>query len=100
VDYLLLIFFVEQGESTRAEVSKLWPTVQIWPTTCGFFGPLFLELVFRFLNGWVEKEYYFVTHKKIHEIKISLFINKVLLGHIHAHLFRYHMAAFVLQRCH
>lgn len=75
----------------RPEVSKLWSTAQIWPTTY-FCMRDELRTAFTFLNSWKNKskEEYFVTHKSYMKFKL-VSINKDLLKHSHALLFTYYL---------
>lgn len=72
----------------KSRPGKLQPTGHIHPTAC-FCTIHELKIVFTFLNGFKKSkgEWYFMIMWKLHEIKISVFINKVLLEATCTHLF-------------
>lgn len=58
------------------------------PATCSQAPEL--RMVFAYLDGWgkkVKEEYRFMTCKKLYEIQISVFVNKIVLKHNRTHLF-------------
>lgn len=83
----IVFFFFDWRRSSdlkyrhRPEVSKLWPTARIWPTTY-FCMKDELKTVFTFLNSWKNKskEEHFVYEIQVSVHKIKVYWNTAMLS--------------------